>query len=60
MSLTNNDGFSLPLAKRQKVVVDEAAQRNTYHAGSRIFSPFRVSLNLTIFFEERPAVSDQP
>ncbi|KAL3429300.1 Utp21 specific WD40 associated putative domain-containing protein [Aspergillus tetrazonus] len=41
MSLTNNDGFSLPLAKRQKVVVDEAAQRNTYHAGSRIFSPFR-------------------
>ncbi|KAL4745078.1 hypothetical protein BDW72DRAFT_208513 [Aspergillus terricola var. indicus] len=41
MSLTNNDGFSLPLAKRQKIVVDEAAGRNTYHAGSRIFSPFR-------------------
>ncbi|EAA59031.1 hypothetical protein AN8293.2 [Aspergillus nidulans FGSC A4] len=51
MSLTNNDGFSLPLAKRQKVVVDEAAQRNTYHAGSRIFSPFR---GLKLVFISRP------
>ncbi|KAL4991564.1 Utp21 specific WD40 associated putative domain-containing protein [Aspergillus falconensis] len=41
MSLTDNDGFSLPLAKRQKVVIDEASGRNTHHAGSRIFSPFR-------------------
>ncbi|KAL4974350.1 Utp21 specific WD40 associated putative domain-containing protein [Aspergillus desertorum] len=41
MSLTDNDGFSLPLAKRQKVVIDGAAGRNAHHAGSRIFSPFR-------------------
>ncbi|KAL3451339.1 Utp21 specific WD40 associated putative domain-containing protein [Aspergillus insuetus] len=35
------DAFSLPLAKRQKTVLDDASQRESRDVGSRIFSPFR-------------------
>ncbi|KAL4778750.1 Utp21 specific WD40 associated putative domain-containing protein [Aspergillus varians] len=43
MSLTDNviDGFSLPLAKRQKVAAENVTSRDPQKAGSRIFSPFR-------------------
>ncbi|KAL4911641.1 hypothetical protein BDW74DRAFT_11335 [Aspergillus multicolor] len=37
----SNDSFSLPLAKRQKLSVDDASRRDTQHTGSKIFSPFR-------------------
>ncbi|KAL4919408.1 Utp21 specific WD40 associated putative domain-containing protein [Aspergillus aurantiobrunneus] len=44
MPLTNNgnDGFLLPLAKRQKTAADKVAWRDAPKAESRIFSPFRV------------------
>ncbi|RDW93222.1 rRNA-processing protein UTP21 [Aspergillus mulundensis] len=43
MTLTeiSNNSLSLPLAKRQKIAVDDASRRDTHRAGSRIFSPFR-------------------
>ncbi|KAL4946913.1 hypothetical protein BDV06DRAFT_208519 [Aspergillus oleicola] len=36
-----NDGFILPLAKRQKLNTDISALTTSQKAGSRIFSPFR-------------------
>ncbi|KAL2837501.1 Utp21 specific WD40 associated putative domain-containing protein [Aspergillus pseudoustus] len=36
-----SDAFSLPLAKRQKTVTENASQAEIHGSGSRIFSPFR-------------------
>jgi hypothetical protein len=40
-----SDTFDLPLAKRQKTVVDQKPQTSS-RAGSKIFAPFRVRFGL--------------
>jgi hypothetical protein len=40
-----NDTFDLPLAKRQKTVLEEKS-RGSSRGGSKIFAPFRVRLGL--------------
>ncbi|RAL06666.1 rRNA-processing protein UTP21 [Aspergillus homomorphus CBS 101889] len=41
MPSTNNDGFDLPLAKRQKRTDSSQAERQVQSPGSKIFSPYR-------------------
>ncbi|KAF9885124.1 hypothetical protein FE257_000701 [Aspergillus nanangensis] len=41
MPSLNDDSFQLPLAKRQKTVVDRGVKSSQKPLGSRIFSPFR-------------------
>ncbi|PLB44673.1 snoRNA binding protein [Aspergillus steynii IBT 23096] len=41
MPSTHNGGFDLPLAKRQKRLINEGAQKHPPTTGSRIFAPFR-------------------